>query len=60
MNDAATIPAGDAVAPVISLMRDVLAAQRAAFLADSAPTAEVRIDRIDRTIALLLENQARI
>lgn len=45
---------------IVTRMREVLACQRQAFLAEGAPSAEARIDRIDRTIALLLENQKRI
>ena len=54
---AAPRPADDALA---SRMRDVLARQRAAFLAEGTPSAEVRIERIERVIALLLENRTRI
>lgn len=44
----------------VSRMRQVLRLQREAFLAETAPPAALRIDRIDRVIALLLENQQRI
>jgi coniferyl-aldehyde dehydrogenase len=45
---------------VADRMREVLRLQRAAFAADGYPGAEIRIDRIDRVIALLLQNRARI
>jgi coniferyl-aldehyde dehydrogenase len=45
---------------VIAHMRQVLQRQRAAFQAEGAPSASVRIDRIDRAIALLLDNRRRI
>ena len=38
----------------------ILYSQRAAFLADGPPDADVRIDRIDRCIALLKENSDRV
>jgi coniferyl-aldehyde dehydrogenase len=41
-------------------MEDVLKRQKAAHLRDGAPSAEVRIDRIDRCIALLIRHQAAI
>jgi coniferyl-aldehyde dehydrogenase len=44
----------------IARMRETLARQRAAFLADGPPGAALRIDRIDRVIALVLENKRRI
>ena len=37
----------------------ILASQRAAFVADGPPDAALRIDRIDRCIALLKENSGR-
>ncbi len=45
---------------VIARMREVLQRQQAAFRADGVPSASLRIDRIDRVIALLLDNQQRI
>jgi len=45
---------------IIAKMREVLSRQHAAFLAEGPPPAELRIDRIDRVIALLLENQTRL
>ncbi len=45
------------VDPVGERMREVLARQRAAMLADGPPSAELRIDRIDRAIALLLTHR---
>ena len=47
-------------APAIERLRQVFAAQRAAYLRDATPTAEVRIDRIDRAISLLVDNQKAI
>jgi coniferyl-aldehyde dehydrogenase len=41
----------------IARLQDVLARQQAAFIADGPPPAALRIDRIDRVIALVLENQ---
>ena len=41
-------------------MTAVLAGQRASFLADGPPSADLRIDRIDRCIALLKENSSAI
>src|SRR5262245_27640594 len=41
-------------------MRAVLDKQRAAYLRDGPPTAEVRIDRIDRCISLLVDHQEEI
>ena len=54
------LPAGSPTSPTAARMRAALDRQRAAFLAEGPPGAEVRIDRIDRVIALLLENRARI
>ncbi|HTP99550.1 MAG TPA: aldehyde dehydrogenase family protein, partial [Casimicrobiaceae bacterium] len=51
---AATSPA------VIARMREVLQCQQAAFRANGAPSAALRVDRIDRAIALLLDNRQRI
>lgn len=44
----------------IAAMREALARQRAATLGEGAPSAEVRIDRIDRAIAMLLAGRGRI
>jgi coniferyl-aldehyde dehydrogenase len=41
-------------------MQEILAAQKAAHLRDGAPTAEQRIDRIDRCIQLLVDNRRAI
>ncbi|MCI3134547.1 coniferyl aldehyde dehydrogenase [Phenylobacterium aquaticum] len=41
-------------------MNAVLAAQKAAHLRDGAPSAELRIDRIDRCIALLIDHRKAI
>ncbi|MCE9524029.1 MAG: coniferyl aldehyde dehydrogenase [Alphaproteobacteria bacterium] len=41
-------------------LRAMLDRQRAAFLKDGPPSAEIRIDRIDRCIALLVDNQEEI
>lgn len=41
----------------IARMRDVLSRQRAAFFADGPPSEAVRLDRIDRVIAVLLDNR---
>lgn len=41
-------------------MQATLAAQKAAHLRDGAPPAELRIERIDRCIRLLIENRAAI
>jgi coniferyl-aldehyde dehydrogenase len=41
-------------------MQDILARQKAAHLRDGAPTAEQRIQRIDRCIRLLIDNQTAI
>ena len=41
-------------------MQDILARQKAAHLRDGAPSAEVRIERIDRCISLLLDNRRGI
>ncbi len=43
-----------------SEMRMLLDAQKAAQLRDGAPSAEIRIDRIDRCIALLVDHRAGI
>jgi coniferyl-aldehyde dehydrogenase len=44
----------------VTHLQKLFAEQRAAFLRDGAPTAEVRIDRIDRAIALLVEHRQAI
>lgn len=44
----------------VDRVRAVLARQHAAFLADGPPSAELRIERINRVIALLVENQQRL
>ena len=41
-------------------MQDILARQKAAHLRDGAPPAEVRIDRINRCIRLLIDNRRTI
>ena len=41
-------------------MAAVLAKQKASFLRDGAPSAKVRIDRLNRCIALLIEHAASI
>ena len=41
-------------------MNALLAKQKAAHLRDGEPSAQVRIDRIDRAIALLIDNRAAI
>lgn len=43
---------------VLTRMETILAKQKKAFLHDSFVSAEVRIDRIDRVIKLLIENEA--
>ncbi|MCC6197931.1 MAG: coniferyl aldehyde dehydrogenase [Burkholderiales bacterium] len=55
-----SLPIAAASPTVVARMRLVLQRQQAAFRADGAPSAALRIDRIDRTIALLLANQRRI
>ena len=44
----------------IAQVRQLLARQQAATLSEGAPDAALRIDRIDRMIALLRENQQRL
>lgn len=44
----------------IKRMADVLQRQKAAHIRDGAPSAEVRIGRIDRCIALLIKHEAEI
>lgn len=41
----------------ITRMQDLLARQKKVFLSEAPPTADLRIDRINRVIALLLDNQ---
>jgi coniferyl-aldehyde dehydrogenase len=41
-------------------MRALVAKQKAAHLRDGAPSAEVRIERLDRCVGLLVENRAAI
>ena len=41
-------------------MQDILARQKTAHLRDGAPTAEQRIDRLDRCIALLVDHRGQI
>jgi len=41
-------------------MQDILAKQKAAHIRDGAPSAEVRIDRLDRAIGLLIKHEAAI
>jgi coniferyl-aldehyde dehydrogenase len=53
-------PIAEASQLAVARMRQVLQRQHHASLADGAPSARLRIDRIDRVIALLLENQHRI
>ena len=55
MSAAATNSAADA-----QRMQDVLARQRAAHIKEGPPSAEVRIDRIDRAIGLLVDNRDAI
>lgn len=47
-------------ATTIARMQDVLARQKKAFLTDAPPSAELRTDRINRVIALLLDNQQKL
>ncbi len=44
----------------IEQMRDVLKRQQAAFIAEGPPSAQLRIERIDKVIALLQDNQQRL
>ncbi|MDB5995948.1 MAG: coniferyl aldehyde dehydrogenase [Pseudomonas sp.] len=44
----------------ISLVQAVLARQKAASLAEGPPSAELRIERINRVIRLLVDNQQRL
>ena len=41
-------------------MQDILARQKAAHLRDGAPTADQRINRLDRCIQLLIDHRAAI
>lgn len=45
---------------VLTRMESILAKQKKAFLNDGHVSAEVRIDRIDRAIKLLIENEAAL
>jgi coniferyl-aldehyde dehydrogenase len=54
------VPLAESPASLVARMKAVLAQQRAAFLAEPMPTARMRIDRIERVIALLLQNERRI
>lgn len=47
-------------AATIEQLKQAFAVQRAAFLRDGSPTAEIRIDRIDRAIDLLITHQKSI
>jgi coniferyl-aldehyde dehydrogenase len=53
MNVATKIEAGDAA----QRMAEVLRRQKAAHIRDGAPTAEQRIDRIDRAVAALMKHE---
>ncbi|WP_416981431.1 aldehyde dehydrogenase family protein [Streptomyces sp. T028] len=52
LNAATPLP----VSPPADLQRRLLDAQRAAFLAEGPPTVDVRLDRIDRFLACVLEH----
>jgi coniferyl-aldehyde dehydrogenase len=56
MNDLASSSSLDASAP----MRAALEASRRAFLAEGPPSAKVRRDRIDRLIAIMVDNADRL
>ncbi len=60
MSDLAIPMAAESSASCVASMKAALAQQRAAFLAEPMPSAEIRTDRIDRVIALVLDNQQRI
>jgi coniferyl-aldehyde dehydrogenase len=47
-------------AAAIAGLKQAFAGQRAAFMRDGTPSAEVRIDRIDRAIGLLVDHQKPI
>jgi len=51
-------PASDAA--VRTMLNDLLASQRAAQLRDGAPSAAIRIDRLNRCIALLVDHRSEI
>jgi len=51
-------PASDAA--VRTMLNDLLARQRAAQLRDGAPSAAIRIDRLNRCIALLVDHRSEI
>jgi coniferyl-aldehyde dehydrogenase len=53
-------PADQSTAADARAMRAVLDGQRASFLRDGPPPAELRIDRIDRCIGLLVDHQNEI
>ena len=55
-----SVPIAATSSSVVACMREVLQRQQAAFRADGVPSASLRIDRTDRAIALLLDNQQRI
>jgi coniferyl-aldehyde dehydrogenase len=55
---AAAAPADDA--SITTRLRAVLDRQRASYLADGPPTSELRIDRLQRAIGLLVDHQDRI
>jgi coniferyl-aldehyde dehydrogenase len=60
MSVAETFRASPTQKPDATAMRALLDRQRVAFLRDGPPSAEVRSERIDRCIGLLVDNQAAI
>lgn len=60
MTTTATAPSQQNAGNTIARMHEVLERQRTAFAADYYPSLKQRIDRIDRVIALLQDNQQRI
>ncbi len=46
--------------PIVTRMRDTLALQRKAQFDEGPPSSKARIDRIDRTIALLVDHQREL
>jgi coniferyl-aldehyde dehydrogenase len=60
MSVAETLRASPTPKPDAAAMRGLLDRQRAAHLRDGPPSAEVRIERIDRCIGLLVDNQTAI
>jgi len=56
----ARFPEAESDDAVAARMRSTLALQRRSFLADGTPSARVRVDRIDRTIALLVDHQRQL